>query len=1055
MKTPISTSTLKRVFLSAVAASSLFTASHAFGQVFGPGPSDPALFTSVFNIPNDLDLDDTQSFGGVIGETTQINLSDGGDIGGTIEINSGAELNVDGGSVNRVRLGSGSEFNASGGIFARGFGVPTDSVVNISGGVFRDDINTFNSDSSGGSVDVSGGIFTSISFSQNANASISGGNFLSPRSLVDERAFSALSTSDVELVGGDFKVNGVEFNGSDFTLDDGDVFTATLQDGSAFIATSQRGDILESVSLTTVALPMVDKTPIVITLPRVNSITSVRGGQTLAIREGGELGQINSVDATLDLDGGTFDGGTAIGSTVNIINGSMPRNFSVFFSQVNVSGGRMFRLNTFSTEVDMSDGSVFDLNAGTDSIVNVSGGVIGDTDALSGSVFNISGGEIGGGVFGEGFDALDGSVINITGGNFVRSFEAFSGSEVNISGGNLQDFAAREGSTVDISGGTFDLAALSESDVSIRGGNFVRAFFSFAANVQLIGGEFQLNGNDVDGATVSINSGDLFTGTLEDGSTFIFPRLLGSDLNLTHVNLPTFDETSVVDTDLSDSLSGLRSGQTLTLVNGGVLSDDFRAIGGTLNIEGGILGDFAGSAGTTINISGGRIGNGFDAYDGSTVNISRGSVGTDFNANSGSEINISGGFVSTDFNANAGSTVNVREGLVGFQFDANEGSTVNISGGVVGDQMDACRGSIVNITGGFVGSEFDAFNNSQVFISGGGVGRGFTARSNSFVLISGGTVGRNFVTFEDSDVEISGGEFQLNGVSFDGQTISLDDGDVFTGTLADGSAFIFDRESDDRLDNVTLSRTTVPEADTTPIIITSATLDVPATLRPGQTLTLQSGFIDGDFEAVGGVINIDGRGFSEDTGFFNTTVNLNDGSLGFEAIAYSGSELNLFDGTVNNLLANSGSQINVLGNVRFRNQFFADAGSVVDVFASEFFVNDVEVEFTDGGTPFLLESRDVLLSGVFADGSTFEYDLRDDFSVSEGATLRLNLVAEPTLLGDINLDGVVNFLDIPQFVSLLTTRTFQTEADIDQSGEVNFLDISPFVELLIGSQNDE
>lgn len=52
------------------------------------------------------------------------------------------------------------------------------------------------------------------------------------------------------------------------------------------------------------------------------------------------------------------------------------------------------------------------------------------------------------------------------------------------------------------------------------------------------------------------------------------------------------------------------------------------------------------------------------------------------------------------------------------------------------------------------------------------------------------------------------------------------------------------------------------------------------------------------------------------------------------------------------------------------------------------------------------------------------------------------------LLGDVNLDGVVDFLDISPFISLLSTGEFQAEADINQDETVNFLDISPFIQLL-------
>ena len=54
------------------------------------------------------------------------------------------------------------------------------------------------------------------------------------------------------------------------------------------------------------------------------------------------------------------------------------------------------------------------------------------------------------------------------------------------------------------------------------------------------------------------------------------------------------------------------------------------------------------------------------------------------------------------------------------------------------------------------------------------------------------------------------------------------------------------------------------------------------------------------------------------------------------------------------------------------------------------------------------------------------------------------------LLGDVNLDGVVNFLDIAPFVTILSVSGFQAEADVNQDDLVNFLDISPFISILTG-----
>jgi len=58
-----------------------------------------------------------------------------------------------------------------------------------------------------------------------------------------------------------------------------------------------------------------------------------------------------------------------------------------------------------------------------------------------------------------------------------------------------------------------------------------------------------------------------------------------------------------------------------------------------------------------------------------------------------------------------------------------------------------------------------------------------------------------------------------------------------------------------------------------------------------------------------------------------------------------------------------------------------------------------------------------------------------------------DIVAE-ALLGDVNMDGVVNFLDISPFISILSSNGFKTEADVDENGVVNFLDISHFINIL-------
>ena len=55
------------------------------------------------------------------------------------------------------------------------------------------------------------------------------------------------------------------------------------------------------------------------------------------------------------------------------------------------------------------------------------------------------------------------------------------------------------------------------------------------------------------------------------------------------------------------------------------------------------------------------------------------------------------------------------------------------------------------------------------------------------------------------------------------------------------------------------------------------------------------------------------------------------------------------------------------------------------------------------------------------------------------------------LLGDVDLNGTVEFLDIGPFIDVLSNNGFQAEADCDENGEVNFLDIGPFIDILAGN----
>lgn len=498
------------------------------------------------------------------------------------------------------------------------------------------------------------------------------------------------------------------------------------------------------------------------------------------------------------------------------------------------------------------------------------------------------------------------------------------------------------------------------------------------------------------------------------------------------------------------------------------------------------------------------------------------------------------------------------DGAAGRNFDVLAGGELNISGGFVPSGLIAHDGSEVNISGGSVGTIFRARDGSVVNISGGFVGYSFQANDGSEVNISGGMWGKSFHAFEGSDVELVGGEFKLNGEAFTDSTISVGVDDVFTGTLADGSPFIFANYGiGDELNSVSLTSPALPlpEASLIPMIVTTPLNSGPRGLREGQSLTLQAGGqLYNDFQVVGATLNVDGgevgsnlevagsgsvnisggsvvsliayegsevnisggalRISGSDGTAIGSTVNISGGTLGSfdvtggslnitggniinsirvrdsETIisggsiggisaydgsevsisgdyvgsscrAYDGSEVNISGGTVGRrFLAGDGSVVNIRGgSVADADGFWADSGSAVNLFGSDFVLDGVLLDDLVLGEAFTILDREVTLSGRLADGTTtFSYDLNSEFiqgdplrdKFAPGATLTLTLVT-PVLLGDANLDGAVSFLDISPFAAILTRGHYLAEADCNQDGVVDLLDIPEFIDILLNT----
>lgn len=109
-----------------------------------------------------------------------------------------------------------------------------------------------------------------------------------------------------------------------------------------------------------------------------------------------------------------------------------------------------------------------------------------------------------------------------------------------------------------------------------------------------------------------------------------------------------------------------------------------------------------------------------------------------------------------------------------------------------------------------------------------------------------------------------------------------------------------------------------------------------------------------------------------------------------------------------------------------------------------------EIYFNNGDLPNAIF---LVTFDVAGQSHTLRLTLPDDPLVDDPQVFNYSVsqtveVPELSLLGDVNRDETVNFLDIAPFIAVLSTSGFQDEADINRDGSVNFLDIGPFIALL-------
>lgn len=587
--------------------------------------------------------------------------------------------------------------------------------------------------------------------------------------------------------------------------------------------------------------------------------------------------------------GGVLPGDYTIGPTrkpgnnieINLLGGSIGTEEQKFYRFSTTS----WRVRTTNVTLNLVEGEVWgDIDATVGALVTLSNAnVNGSLDLTDGSLALISGGQIL-----EELSAKNGSVVRMSGGTIGASLNrsygasAYDGSAFLMSGGTINGALVVSDSYANITGGRIEraLSVSSNGSLEISGGSTGPISVSGGGKATLIGGEFQLDGNPIEGLGSNAQSIDLpkysiLTGVLSDGTPIAVSNtsiLQGYfedgkiSLQLAPVVAPVAMSGAPTFNAPNDPIPfGLRTGQSILLRDNAVALANFTAL-----------------PSSTVSISGGEIGRRFQAV---------------------------------------GATVTLTEGSIGELSTIYKGTTLKVSGGVIGSNLTTAPGSRLEVSGGKIGSRFVAHPDSEVIYSGG-----------KFIS--------SLKTMPNSSFAIAGGEFKINGTPINAlatlgatEQIDLPEHGVLSGTLSDGTSFAFGGNYPwFAPGTLTLQATDIPEIE--PAIIQLPRDPVPQGLRSGQTLLLAEGGDLGDdftadagsvirmsgghignrFRALGSFVHISGGEVTSMKALFGTLVNMDGGSVKYYVSVERGAIFNFSGGELKRgMYLDPGGRVNVSG----------------------------------------------------------------------------------------------------------------------------------------------
>jgi len=124
---------------------------------------------------------------------------------------------------------------------------------------------------------------------------------------------------------------------------------------------------------------------------------------------------------------------------------------------------------------------------------------------------------------------------------------------------------------------------------------------------------------------------------------------------------------------------------------------------------------------------------------------------------------------------------------------------------------------------------------------------------------------------------------------------------------------------------------------------------------------------------------------------FASRINISGGVVGDFFRAKRGSLVNITGGFFgDHLVVRENAVVNISGGT-FGNGFNAIDESKVHFFGTDFLTDGNEIEGLIAGQPFAVTERDVTLSGIFADGSPFSFELNCTFNLVSDVFHRMAL----------------------------------------------------------------